>query len=193
MWSNSPKSLFGRPLNDSSSFFWPREVGASAKHVGASTVGVTQSAEIVAAHALTMGIDTTFLRSRLDRLAACLHALGDAEDATAHRLTGEVCADYFEVALEQSGKLLRKCLRPWFPSNRRADSLTFRDIFRHAAKHGLIDIEAGERWLGYRDAADRLVDRESGDLFDAAALDLLRAFLADARALADTIGNSPRE
>ena len=140
-----------------------------------------------------MGIDTTFLRSRLDRLAACLHALGDAEDATAHRLTGEVCADYFEVALEQSGKLLRKCLRPWFPSNRRADSLTFRDIFRHAAKHGLIDIEAGERWLGYRDAADRLVDRESGDLFDAAALDLLRAFLADARALADTIGNSPRE
>ncbi|MCY4559114.1 MAG: nucleotidyltransferase [Chloroflexi bacterium] len=140
-----------------------------------------------------MGIDTTFLRSRLDRLAACLDALDDAEDATARGLAGGVCALYFEVALEQSGKLLKKSLRPWFASNRQADCLTFRDVFRHAAKHGLIDAEAAERWLGYRDAVDGLVGREDDGPFDAAATDLLRDFLVDARAVADTIDDAPRE
>lgn len=140
-----------------------------------------------------MGIDTTFLRSRLDRVGACLDALGDAEDETARRLTGEVCAEYLEVALEQSGKLLRKSQRPWFASKRQADRLTFRDVFRHAAKHGLLDTEAAERWLGYRDAVDGLLDRESGNRFDTAAIDLLRAFLADATALVDTIDDVPRD
>ena len=139
-----------------------------------------------------MGTDTTFLRSRLDRLGACLDGLDHAEDATTRRLAGEVCAEYFEVALEQSGKLLRKSLRPWFASNRQTDRLTFRDVFRHAAKHGLIDIEAGERWLGYRDAVDGL-EWENDGRFDAAATDLLRSFLADVRALADTIDDAPRE
>ena len=140
-----------------------------------------------------MGIDTTFLRSRLDRLGACLDALDDAEDEAARGLTGGVCARYFEVALEQSGKLLRKSLRPWFASNRQADRLTFRDVFRHAAKHGLIDVEAGERWLGYRDAVDGLVDEEDGGPFEAAAIDLVRDLLVDARAVADTIDDAPRE
>ncbi len=143
-----------------------------------------------------MGIDTTFLRTRLDRLDACLDALDDADDADdglPRRLAGEVCAEYFEVALEQSGKLFRKSLRRWFASNRQADRLTFREVFRRAAKHGLIDIEAAERWLGYRDAVDGLVDRENDDRFDAAAIDLLRAFLADARALVDTIDDAPRD
>lgn len=140
-----------------------------------------------------MGIDTTFLRSRLDRLGACLDTLAEAEDTTTRRLAGEVGAEYFEVALEQSGKLLGKSLRPWFASNRQADHLTFRDIFRYAAKHGLIDIDAGERWLGYRGAVDSLVDRDSDDRFHAAAIDLLRAFLADAKALADTIDGVPRD
>lgn len=45
-----------------------------------------------------MGIDTTFFRSRIDRLGACLDALDDAEDEAARRLAGEVGAEYFEVA-----------------------------------------------------------------------------------------------
>ena len=134
-----------------------------------------------------------FLRSRLDRLGACLDTLDDSEDATTLRLAGEVGGEYFEVALEQSGKLRGKSLRPWFASNRQADRLTFRDIFRHAARHGLIDIDAGERWLGYRDAVDGLVDRENDGWFHAPSIDLLRALLADARALADTIGNVSRD
>ncbi len=69
----------------------------------------------------------------------------------------------------------------------------FRDVFRHAAKHGLIDVEAGERWLGYRDAVDGLVDRKGDCPFDAAVIDLLRAFLADAKSIADTINDAPRD
>ena len=140
-----------------------------------------------------MGIDTTFLRSRLDRLGTCLDTLDEAEDGTALRLAEEVGAEYFAVALEQSGKLLGKSLRPWFASNRQVDRLTFRDVFRHAVKHDLIDIGAAERWLGYRDAVDHLVDRGDDGRFHATVIDLLRAFLADARALADTIDSVPRD
>ncbi len=57
--------------------------------------------------------------------------------------------------LEQSGKLLRKRLAPYFASNRQADRLVFKDLFRHAAKHGLIDADAVERWLRYRTTATR--------------------------------------
>lgn len=88
----------------------------------------------------SVGIDTTFFRSRLDRLDACLDAFDGAEDATTRRLAGEVCAEYSEVALEQRGKLQRKGLRSWFASNRQAHGLSFRDVFRHAAKHGLMEV-----------------------------------------------------
>ena len=49
--------------------------------------------------------------------------------------------------LEQSGILLKKRLRPYFASNRHADRLTFKNIFRHAARDDLISVEAYERWL----------------------------------------------
>ena len=43
-------------------------------------------------------------------------------------------------------------MRPYtFVSKRQADRLTFKDAFRHAAKHDLISVEACERWFAYRD------------------------------------------
>ena len=62
------------------------------------------------------------------------------------------CVKEFELVLEQSGKLLRKRLAGYFASHRQADRLAFKDLFRHAAKHGLIAPAACERWLEYRDA-----------------------------------------
>ena len=136
----------------------------------------------------TMGIDTTFLRRCLDRLEACLSGLeGIGSGETAHRLAQEVCIERFEVALEQSGKLLRKTLRPWFASNRAADRLTFRDVFRYAAKHGLIDIETVERWLRYRDSRNGCPERDEDQQSVAATMDLLPGFLADPRSLAELI------
>ena len=88
--------------------------------------------------------------------------------------------------LEQSGKLLKKRLRPWFASNRQADRLAFKDVFRYAAKHGLIPADACERWLEYRnDRNDTAHDYGQG--FSEATLKLLPRFVDDARQLAGVI------
>ena len=75
--------------------------------------------------------------------------------------------------LEQSGSLLKKRLRPYFASNRQADRLTFKDAFRHAAKHDLISVEACERWFAYRDnrndTAHDYVEKVRGDDAEAVA------------------------
>lgn len=56
-----------------------------------------------------------------------------------------------------------------------------------------MEVEVTERWPGHRDAVDGLVGREDDVEMDAAATGLLRAFPADARALADTIDDLPRD
>ncbi len=51
----------------------------------------------------------------------------------------------FKITLEQSGKLLRKCLAPYYASKKSVDTLTFKDLFREAHKHSLITEEEIER------------------------------------------------
>ena len=92
----------------------------------------------------------------------------------------------FELVLEQSGKLLRKRLAAYFASNRQADRLAFKDLFRHAAKHGLIGAQACERWLEYRDNRNETA-HDYGEAFADATLALLPDFIADAYHLADVI------
>ena len=130
-----------------------------------------------------MGIDTTFLRRCLDALECALEVLRhhDSDDVLCEVFRA-ACVKEFELVLEEGGKLLGKRLRPWFASNRQADRLAFKDAFRHAAKHGLIDTETCERWLHYRDNRN-----DSGTGFAEATLKLLPDFLTDAKALADVI------
>ena len=96
-----------------------------------------------------MTINTDYLRRCLDTLEAAFKPLerGEAE-GIAYEICRAACVKEFELVLEQSGKLLKKRLRPWFASNRQADRLIFKDAFRHAAKHGLIPTDAAERWHG---------------------------------------------
>lgn len=75
--------------------------------------------------------------------------------------------------------MLKKRLRPYFASNRQADRLNFRDVFRDAAKHGLIATDSCERWLEYRDRRNDTAQQ---------TLELLPKFIADAKALANIIG-----
>jgi len=96
------------------------------------------------------------------------------------------CVKEFELVLEQSGRLLKKKLRPYFASNRRADQLTFNDIFRHAAKHSLISGDECERWLEYR-AVRNVTAHEYGEQFAERTLEILPQFVADAEELVDTI------
>lgn len=135
-----------------------------------------------------MSIDTTFLLRCIQTLEAALEEIGKHEDADdiLYDICRAACVKEFELVLEQSGKLLRKRLAPFFASNRDADRLAFKDLFRHAAKHGLIDTEAVERWLHYRDNRNDTA-HDYGEDFAEATLRLLPAFIADARALADMI------
>ena len=132
-----------------------------------------------------MNIDAAFLRRCLNALERALAGLeGRDRSDVLHDVFRAACVKEFELALEQAGKLLKLRLRPWFASNRAADSLAFKDVFRHAARHGLIDPEACERWFAYRDNRNATA-HDYGERFAEITLKPLPGFLADARALAD--------
>lgn len=135
-----------------------------------------------------MSIDTTFLRRCIQTLELALDELGRRSDAgdVIYDIYRAACVKEFELVLEQSGKLLRKRLAAFFASNRQADRLAFKDLFRHAAKHGLISPEAVERWFLYRDNRNDTA-HDYGEGFAEATLKLLPGFIADAKALADMI------
>ena len=134
------------------------------------------------------------MRLQTGYLRRCIRILESAYDALQERAADEVlydifraaCVKEFELVLEQSGKLLRKRLRPWFASNRQVDRLVFKDVFRHAAKHDLVSADAAERWLQYRDNRNDTA-HDYGAGFADATLKLLPQFIVDAKALADAI------
>ncbi len=136
-----------------------------------------------------MPVDTDFLDRCIQTLDAAFARL-DEQDAggLARDIVRAACVKEFELVLEQSGSLLRKRLRPYFASNQQVDRLTFKDLFRHAAKHGLISVEGCERWLAYRDHRNDTA-HQYGEDFAEATLALLPEFIADARALAGAIAD----
>lgn len=135
-----------------------------------------------------MKINTGFLMRCIQTLDAAFAQLQRQEkDGITYDIMRAACVKEFELVLEQSGSLLGRRLRPYFASNREADRLTFKDRFRHAAKHGLISVESCARWLAYRDARNDTGHRY-GAGFAEATLALLPTFIADAKALAQVIG-----
>ena len=55
----------------------------------------------------------------------------------------------FEITLEQSGKLLRKCLAPYYASKKIVDGFAFKDLFREAHKHSLLTEEEVNKIIPY--------------------------------------------
>jgi len=134
-----------------------------------------------------MSIDTTFLRRCIQSLRLAQQGIArHHDDDFMHDVFRVACVKEFELVLEQSGKLLRKRLAEYFASNRQADRLPFKGLFRHAAKHGLIEAGAAERWLAYRDNRNDTA-HNYGEDFAETTLKLLPGFIADAEALADAV------
>ncbi len=134
-----------------------------------------------------MSIDTGFPERCIRALERALEQLrNNTPDAIDYEVYRAACVKEFEIILEQSGKLLRKCLADYFASNRQADAYNFRDIFRHVAKHDLLDAAACERWLQYRDNRNSAA-HDYGIHFAEKTLALLPQFIIDARALAAAI------
>ena len=129
-----------------------------------------------------------------DFLVRCIHTLEEAFTQLREFEVGHSFYDIFraasvkefELILEQSGKLLRKRLRPFFASHREVDRLTFKDVFRHAVRHDLISVAACERWFAYREHRNDTA-HEYGERFAEATLKLLPDFISDAKELARVI------
>ena len=92
----------------------------------------------------------------------------------------------YELTLETSGKLLKKALKPYFSNPQDVDQLPFKDIFRHASKHGLLTIDETKRWFIYRDNRNNTA-HDYGIGFAEETLKLLPSFIDDASRLKETL------
>jgi hypothetical protein len=96
------------------------------------------------------------------------------------------CIKEFEIILEQSGKLLRKALKPYFHSSKAVDKLYFNDLFRQAVLRSIISNELCERFLEYRENRNNTAHEYGANLAEE-MLVLLPRFISDARQFAEAI------
>ena len=130
-------------------------------------------------------------------LEQCIKALEGAyqqmnqksSDSVFYEIYRSACVKEFEIILEQCGKLLRKKLRAWFASNKEVDKLPFKDVFRHSAKHGLINTQQSEHWLNYRDNRNSTA-HDYGEGFAEETLKLIPNSIADSKALLQVLKGS---
>lgn len=94
----------------------------------------------------------------------------------------------FELTLEQSGKLLRKKITPYFATKKAVDQLNFKDLFRYALKHGLLTEDEVQRWFKYRDNRNNTA-HDYGIGFAGETLSLIDDFIKDAYRIKDVIKN----
>ncbi len=127
----------------------------------------------------TMSISADYLDSCIETLQGAFTLLQQHEpDEMAYRISRSACVKEFEIIEDLCGSLLKKQLRGYFASNREADRLYFRDIFRHAARHGMIAGDTCEHWLQYRDVRNNAAHRY-GEAFADDVLAILPKFIDD--------------
>ncbi len=135
-------------------------------------------------------IDTTFLERCILALEKAVELLQAAEtDSIEYDMYRSACVKEFEIILEQSGKLLKKTIRPYFASSKDADKLAFKDVFRHASLHSLLTIDEVDRWLSYRDNRNNTA-HDYGVNFAESTLVLLPNFILDAQNIVNIIQNN---
>lgn len=134
-----------------------------------------------------MKIDTTYLKRCILALDGAYYSLDkySSEDIEYDIYRSAVIKE-FEIILEQSGKLLKKALKPYFHSSKAVDALYFKDIFREAGLHGLLSIDEVERWLEYRDNRNNTSHDYGVDLANT-TLKLMEQFIVDSTNLSKVI------
>lgn len=132
-------------------------------------------------------IDTRFFKRCILTLEKA-HSLLQASEPESidYDLYRSACIKEFEIILEQSGKLLKRALKLYVANPRSVDKLVFKDIFRHGAKHGLLDKDQTQRWFAYRDNRNTTA-HDYGVKFAEQTLTLLPTFVLDASALEQTL------
>jgi len=132
-------------------------------------------------------LDTSYLKKCNRALESAFQKLqGYSENDIEHEIYRSAVIKEFEIILEQSGKLLKKTLRPYFHSNKAADQLVFKELFRQAGLHSLISLEEVERWLQYRDNRN-LTSHDYGEALANQTLVLIPQFIIDSARLIEVI------
>ena len=134
-------------------------------------------------------IQTAYLQRCIDTLEKSYTMLQSAEEGTIdYELYRNSLVKSFEMTIEQSGKLLRKKIIPYFSSKKAADKLTFKDVFRCAHKYSLLTEEETDRWMKYRDNRNNTA-HDYGQSFAEETLVLIDDFIADTKKLKEVIDN----
>lgn len=132
-------------------------------------------------------INTEYLQRCIDTLEKSYEMIQTTEEGSIdYEMYRNSLVKGFEMTLEQCGKLLKKKLLPYFASKKMVDSLNFKDIFRHAFKYSLIDEDAANRWMVYRDNRNNTA-HNYGVAFANDTLKLIDKFLTDAKNLKKVI------
>lgn len=134
-------------------------------------------------------INTEYLKRCIETLEKSYVMLNQAQEGSIdYELYRNSLVKSFEMTLEQSGKLLKKKITPYFATKKAVDMLSFKDIFRHAHKYSLLTEEETEHWMRYRDNRNNTA-HDYGEIFAKETLGLIKDFLEDARSLKKVIDN----
>lgn len=133
----------------------------------------------------------TYNTNHLDQCIATLETSFEflskyQENAIEYEVFRNAVVKGFELTLETAGKLLRKALKSFTAQPKTIDDLPFKEVFRTAHKHGLIDAEQAERWLACRDNRNDTA-HDYGLAFAQETLRLLPALIADAKSLSQSL------
>ena len=135
-------------------------------------------------------ISTEYLQKCIATLEKSYEMLNQAQEGTIdYELYRNSLVKGFEMTLEQSGKLLKKKIAPYFATKKALDMLTFKEIFRQAHKFSLITEDEVERWMKYRDNRNNTA-HDYGQVFAEETLALVKDFLADVKELQKVIDNA---
>ena len=138
-------------------------------------------------------LNTRFVHRCIVTLELAQSKLSEYQADTAfYDIYRAACVKEFEIVSEQCGKLLKKSLWVFFSSSKQLDALTYKDLFRYAAKHGFASLEEVERWLLYRDHRNQTA-HEYGETYADDILKLIPQFVIDARNLLRAIETAPTD
>jgi hypothetical protein len=122
-----------------------------------------------------MSLSTVHYARCIQTLESSLVLLRQAQEGSLeYEIFRNAVVKGFELTLETAGKLLRRALKEYTSSPRAVDELSYKDVMRQAAQHGLMSTGAVTRWFAVRD-----YDEENSE----ETLKLLPGFIDDARVL----------
>ena len=135
-------------------------------------------------------ISTEYLQKCIATLEKSYEMLIQTQEGTIdYELYRNSLVKGFEMTLEQSGKLLKKKIAPYFATKKALDALTFKEIFWHAHKFSLITEDEVKRWMKYRDNRNHTA-HDYGQSFAEETLSLVKDFLVDVKELQKVIDNA---